>query len=80
MMLFRKRQNRGNPYDPDDPDNYMSRDARAGGSSVIPWMFGGMFLVATVFGLFFAPGSPLSYLPVTHVTEAPVQPDLPKAN
>lgn len=47
--------------DPDDPDNFMSRDGKAGGSSVIPLMFMGIFAVAIVIGLFLGDGSPLGF-------------------
>ena len=62
--------------DPDDPDNFMGRDGKAGGSSVIPWMFIGMFAVAIVIGLFFGDGSPLTFA-VPHVAIAPTLPVVP---
>lgn len=70
---------RAKHYDPDDPDNFKSGSALVGGSNVIPWMFGGMFVVTTVIGLFFAQGSPLIRGLVAHVTESTTaQPALPK--
>jgi hypothetical protein len=63
---------RGNPYDPDDPDNYMNRDDGSERSHIIPIMFIGMFVVSVLIGLFFAQESPLTE-PATHVTENAVQ-------
>ena len=63
----------GNPYDPDDPDNYMNRDDGPERSNLIPIMFIGMFVMSAVIGLFFAEESPLTD-PATHVTENAAQP------
>ena len=73
----------GNPYDADDPANYMNRDDRGAGSNIVSWMFGAMFAVATLIGLFFADGSPLTARPTFHITQnSPAQPapDAPQAN
>ena len=51
-----------NPYDPDDPDNYMHRgDVER--SPVLPVMFLGMLAVGLAVGLFVAKESPLTDLP-----------------
>ena len=63
----------GNPYDPDDPDNYMNRDDGPERSKFIPIMFIGMFVVSALIGLVFARESPLTD-PDTHVTENVAQP------
>jgi hypothetical protein len=60
--------NPGNPYDADDPDNYLNRDQAAENSNVVPWILGGMFAVATLIGLFFAEESPLTDLSGTRQT------------
>ena len=68
MILNRKRQNPGNPYDTDDPDNYMNRDGLPEDSNLVPWMLGAMFGLAALIGLFFAQESPLTYPPLKTLT------------
>jgi len=60
MTMDTRLHNPGNPYDPDDPDNYMSRDRLPESSNLVPWMLGAMFALATLIGLFFAQESPLT--------------------
>ena len=70
MTFDRKLLNPGNPYDTDDPDNYLNRDDVAETSNLVPWMLGGMFAIATLIGLFFAEESPLTAShAVTQTTE-----------
>jgi hypothetical protein len=82
MAIDLNLQNQGNPYDLDDPDHYMNRDLTPENSNLVPWMLGGMFAVATLIGLFFAEGSPLTESRhatqttenvATHPTPAPFQ-------
>jgi hypothetical protein len=68
MAVDLKLQNPGNPYDSDDPDNYLNRDQKAENSNIVPWMLGGMFAAATLIGLFFAEESPLTDPPRTTQT------------
>lgn len=60
MVIDQKLENPGNPYDLDDPDNYLNRDRETGSANLVPWMLGGMFAIATLIGLFFAEESPLT--------------------
>ena len=71
MAIDLKLENPGNPYDSDDPDNYLNRDreSETGSANIIPWMLGGMFAVATLIGLFFAEESPLTTPRGTQTTE-----------
>lgn len=75
MTMDRSLENPGNPYDLDDPDNYMNRERLSGNSNLVPWMLGAMFAIATLIGLFFAEGSPLAHpTSATQTTEnAPSQ-------
>lgn len=68
MAVDLKLRNPGNPYDADDPDNYLNRDHADENSNLVPWMLGGMFAVAILIGLFFAEESPLMGSPATTQT------------
>jgi hypothetical protein len=74
-MAIRPNQNPpGNPYDPDDPDNYMNRSRSPEDSPVFAWILGGIVGVATIVGLFVAQESPLTD-PLWQTTEnAPSKP------
>ena len=70
MTIDRKLLNPGNPYDTDDPDNYLNRGDLPESLNLVPWMLGGMFAVAALIGLFFAEESPLTARhAVTQTTE-----------
>jgi len=60
MAIRFKREPSENPYDPDDPDNYADRNRVPEDSPVFAWILGGIVVVSTVVGLFFAQESPLT--------------------
>jgi hypothetical protein len=69
MLADLKSEVPGNSYEADDSHNCLNRDDRSESSTIVPWILGGMFAVATLIGLLFGQETPLTEWPTPQVSQ-----------